>query len=235
MKIIFLGTSHGNPEPGRHNSCTMIQCGGSCYFIDMGMAAGDELVNRGIPYSAVKGIFITHMHCDHTNWLMTNWYCRPTPFPIYLPDLQGGELIKQWLAINGLGGRAKSLDFRPVEEGLLFDDGNLRLTAIPTLHNERSFAYFAEGEGKRVLFTGDLAHKHQDFPQRYVDEGLDLLVAEAAHFAVTEYAPLLAGKPVKKVAIQHYVDWNIPHTQALARELAPVPVILTSDGLEIDV
>lgn len=81
MKITFLGASHGVPEANRRCSCTMVEVSGRYYFVDMGIMAIDELVTRGIPVDAVKGIFITHMHGDHTNGLFSfvdliTWYFK---------------------------------------------------------------------------------------------------------------------------------------------------------------
>ena len=70
MKITFIGSSHGVPEPNRKCTCIMIEVGANVYFIDMGAPAIDELRTRGISIDAVKGVFITHMHGDHTDGLI---------------------------------------------------------------------------------------------------------------------------------------------------------------------
>ena len=70
MQITFLGASHGVPEANRRCSCTLIETNGRYYFIDMGVNAIDALRTRGIEVEDVKGIFITHMHGDHTNGLI---------------------------------------------------------------------------------------------------------------------------------------------------------------------
>ena len=36
MKITFLDTCHGVPAADRYCSCTMLEAGGSLYFIDAG-------------------------------------------------------------------------------------------------------------------------------------------------------------------------------------------------------
>ena len=46
MRLVFFGTSHGVPEPNRHCSCAMVECGEHRYFVDMGMMAMAELVSR---------------------------------------------------------------------------------------------------------------------------------------------------------------------------------------------
>ena len=70
MKITFLGSSHGVPEANRKCSCIMIEVGENIYFVDMGTPSIDELRKRGKSVDAVKGVFITHMHGDHTDGLI---------------------------------------------------------------------------------------------------------------------------------------------------------------------
>ena len=53
MKITFLGSSHGVPEPHRRCSSAMIEVGENVYFVDMGVMAICDLVDRGIPVERV--------------------------------------------------------------------------------------------------------------------------------------------------------------------------------------
>ena len=85
MRIIFFGSSHGVPEPNRRMSSILVEVGENRYFIDMGTQSIEQLITRRIPVESVKGIFITHMHGDHTDGLpafldLTGWYFKkPTP------------------------------------------------------------------------------------------------------------------------------------------------------------
>ena len=99
MQITFLGASHGVPEANRRCSCTLIETNGRYYFIDMGVNAIDALRTRGIEVEDVKGIFITHMHGDHTNGLISfvdliSWYFKTADPEICLPNLEGVEAIR---------------------------------------------------------------------------------------------------------------------------------------------
>ena len=70
MRITFVGSSHGIPEPNRKCSCIMLEMGDRIYFIDMGTSAVDALRARGMPVENVKAVFISHMHGDHINGLI---------------------------------------------------------------------------------------------------------------------------------------------------------------------
>lgn len=235
MRVTFLGTSHGVPEPNRRCSCTMVETAGRVYFVDMGMSAIEELRNRGIAVESVKGIFITHMHGDHTDGLIPfvdiiSWYFKETDPVIHLPDLAGVDAINHWLSVENV---SRELRYKEVAEGVLFDDGVLKATAIRTRHCDRSYAYILEAEGKAVLFTGDLERPDVDFPEIARQRRLDLAVCEAAHFPATEYAPVLKACDVAKICINHYSPWNIPNMQQLAKDMGETPVITVSDGMEV--
>ena len=116
---------------------------------------------------------------------------------------------------------------------MIFDDGFLKVTAIATKHCDRSYAYLVEAEGKTVLFTGDLGHPDRDFPEIIKGKTTDLVICEGAHFPVVDYLPHFAQCDIKKVCVNHYAPWNIPHIQQLTKDMGDVPVTMVSDGMEV--
>jgi len=239
MKITFLGTSHGVPEPNRKCTCIMIEAGGNVYFVDMGSSAIEALRTRNIPVDHVKGVFITHMHGDHTNGLiqfadLVTWYFI-TPDPaIFLPDMEGKKVIEDWLRVTQ-NPRQMTLPFKPVHSGVIFDDGVLKVTAFPTLHCSKSFAYLVEGNGKRILFTGDLKHPAIDFPLEALDGGIDLLVCEAAHFSALEYLPILENHDIRKICVTHHWEHYFISVLQLKQALdhRQIPALIAWDGTEL--
>lgn len=236
MKITFLGSSHGVPEPHRRCTCTLIEVDGKRYFIDMGMMPIEEMVTRGLPVESIQAIFITHMHGDHTNGLLhfadlLSWSFKSADPIFFLPDPEAGTWIEGWLRLNGSFGRI--LRFQAVAPGSLFNDGTLKVTALPTQHHIPSFAYLLEAQGKRVICTGDLKHPSADFPLEAAQEETHLLVCEAAHFDATDYLPLLRQCQVKRVCVHHHSPKHFASIRQLAAEMAPLPVQAAHDGLEI--
>lgn len=236
MRITFIGTSHGVPEPNRKCSCTMIETSGRYYFVDMGTPPIDHLVTAGIPVDAVKGIFITHMHGDHTNGLISfvdliSWYFKTADPTICLPNIEGAKAIENWIKVTQSPNR--DIHYEEVQPGLFFDDGFLKVTAIPSLHTERSYSFLIEAEEKSILFTGDLKHPDQDFPVIAKERSTDLIVCESAHFRATAYLPHLQACKTKLVYVNHYSVQRIPSILQLAEELGDVPVKLAYDGSEI--
>lgn len=241
MKIVFFGASHGVPEPNRRCSCAMIEVGEARYFIDMGTQANEQIITRGIPMDSIKTIFVTHMHGDHTDGLISfidlcNWYFKATQPVFYLPadTEQVRSAIAGWLACNG--SVMRDFEFHKVGEGVLYDDGIIRVTAYRTLHIAESYCYLVEAEGKRVFFSGDMCHRgpQNDFPTQIFEAPVDLAICEAAHFHATEYLPMFKGQTnLKKVCINHYSDKHLASVLELKAELPEIPVIRAFDGLEI--
>lgn len=214
----------------------MVEVSGRYYFIDMGMNAIDEIVTRQIPVDAVKGVFITHMHGDHTDGLvqfgdLMGWYFRTADPVMFLPEEAGIEALKKWYQMADTG--RWDLNFHVVHPGVIFEDGFIKVTAIPTLHCPNSYAYLVEAEGKTVVFTGDIRHPEQDFPAVALERETDLLVCEGAHFPPTEYAAVLNRCHTRKVVINHMGMWSVPYIQELAGEMDSLPVQMANDGMEI--
>ena len=65
-KLVLLGTAAG-PVPGRTRKMTShaMLNNGTAYVLDCGLGVTDQFARTGIPFSALKSIFITHHHADH--------------------------------------------------------------------------------------------------------------------------------------------------------------------------
>ena len=245
MKIVFFGTSHGVPEPNRRCSSTMITVDDACYFIDMGTQAIECLISRGIRPEKVKACFITHMHGDHSNGLISfldlcTWYFKEAAPQIYLPgDTEKSvNAIAGWLECNGV--EMRDFKFGHVDDGFVYQDEKIKVTAFRTKHIKQSFSYLVEAEGKRVFFSGDLRNPlnldspTEDIAVEEFDKGLDLAILELAHFMATDkYLPLLKDKSnIKKVCINHYSELRLPSAFDLKKALPEQEIVFASDGLE---
>ena len=240
MKLTFFGSSHGVPEPHRRCASILIEVGQSRYFIDMGTQSIEKLIDRRIPPESVKGIFITHMHGDHTDGLIAyldlcNWYYKTADPKIYLPadPEEIRDCIDRWLTLNSHP--LRPFDFRQVKEGTLYDDGVIRLTAFQTMHTADSYAYLLEAEGKRVLFSGDLkVRTAEDFPVSVLDKPLDLAICECAHFEATVYLPYFENRDnVKKLCFNHYSDRFFPSILQVEKALTNIEAFHATDDMEI--
>ncbi len=238
MKITFFGTSHGAPELNRKCTSTLIEVGESRYFIDMGSQSIEGLVNRGIDVNTVKAVFITHMHGDHTHGLLSfvdlcGWYFKSSHPKIFVPcEVEKiKSVIDEWFLLNGSVLR-DNIEFFKVNEGVIFDDGTVKITAFKTMHCQSSFAYLVECEGRRVLFSGDLNHHPEtDFPMSVFERPLDICVCESAHFEFTRLLPIFEGKDVKNIYFNHLYP---PRLNSFDEIKTQLPVTIAKDGMQIE-
>jgi len=239
MKLTFFGTSHGIPEPNRRCSSALIEAGGRRYILDMGSHAVEQLITRNIPLEAIQSIFITHMHGDHTNGLISfvdlcSWKFKEVDPFLYLPgDLEATKAaMAAWLRCNGVVMR--SFQFCSVREGQIYDDGVLRVTAYQTQHTDQSYALLLEADGRRVLFTGDLKGPAVDFPMSALSEPLDLAICESAHFAATDYVPLFRDNSnLKRLCLTHYSEKYLASVVQTVELLPEIEVFRAQDGMEL--
>lgn len=256
MKLSFIGTSHGVPEPNRRCSCTMITVGSgenaARYYIDMGTSgAMEDLVTKRLPPESVKAIFFTHMHGDHTHGALQfidlcNWYFKNVKLKVFFPDKEGINAMKYWFGTCNQAIRdgvwlspseyiiRDGIDLLECFEGVMYDDGILKITAYRTRHCFTSYAYLVEAEGKRVLFSGDLSPEPEnDFPFEAAVR-CDLVICENAHFPSEVLERVLRKCDSKRFVINHYSKSRMAGLYDMLTRIKPLNVTLATDGMEIE-
>lgn len=210
MEIVFLGTCHGCAEKGRFYTSTLLRTEECSYLIDAGAPFQTLMKNKDIPVSELRAAFITHMHGDHASYApdfaaMCNF--EKIHGVIYLPEEQSVSDMKNWIyALHGEDNY--NMGYCKIESahtGNFFDDGNIRVKAIPTHHLKRgvSLAYLIEHRDKKVLFTGDLSDSFIDFPQT---GKTDAVVCELTHFDVKNAISVLNSVKTDIIIFNHVRD-----------------------------
>lgn len=247
MKITFLGTSAGIPDPDRHCSSTMIEAGGRVYIIDAGAPLLDCLREEGLLMDRsnadrIAAVFTTHAHGDHVSGLLQflsacNWFFRTASFDVFLTKDQLGDKLTECIEImDTLPFSKERLKLCRAHEGIVYDDGVLRATYIPTKHclPDESYAILIEAEGKRVLFSGDLSHnlEENDVPTVLGDTDLDLFVCELVHFTPQHLSLYLDTCRAKEVRFHHFSPpTRIEEMALLAKEKQyTFPLAFLRDG-----
>lgn len=246
MKIVFLGTGHGVPSATRACSCAMIEVGGALYYVDGGAPIVDRTLLSGRDISAVRAMFITHVHGDHIGGVfqfadLIQWYYKTQSCSFFFPEMRAAD------ALRGLieAAEDKPLDeerihLLPAKEGLVYEDENVRVSYYKTLHltaeGRHSYGILIEAEGKRVYFSGDLSYKlgAEDFPA-IAYEDIDLFVCEMAHFGRENLEPYLPRIRAKVVAFNHvYPLVKYEDIENIGKEFG-YKVIAPSDMDEIEI
>lgn len=246
MKIVFLGTSDGLPRKGHHPSATVVEVGSSYYLIDAGAPVMDLLITHGYDPNKLAGFFNTHCHGDHFDGLLylltlAESYYKKCSCDFFLAE-QGiaDAMVALVEAERRVPFPYDRLRVKSFEEGVIYDDGNLRVTAIPTKHcrPKPSYAFLLEGDGKRVLMTGDLSQwlAKNDFPEIAFTEETDLIVCEMAHFSSKELLPTLAKCKTKQLAFNHYQLEKESEIRRIAQcGGLSYPVFAAEDGMVLQI
>lgn len=211
MKVEFFGTSHGTPSDIRYSSSVVIEMNGSRYIFDVGAPVADILIRKHYDYSTIRGVFITHMHGDHVNGLpnlvdVSQWKSE-SKYTVYLPEQGGIDMLNAYnLATNRLTSFYKNrITLSHYEAGLIYEDENLKVTAVRVDHVKGmdTYGFLVEGGGKRVYITGDMSYDMHDFPELLYDIELDMIITELAHQQPADMLEHLKKCNIKTICLTH--------------------------------
>ena len=146
MELLFLGTSSGTPTRARNVSGLGLleDSGKGWYLIDCGEGTQHQVLRTPLSLSALRAIFITHVHGDH---------CFGLPGLLASAALQGRTAPLEIVAPHGIeawlnGTLAMSETFLPyqlvfhtVESPDEWRTPQMRVRAIALSHRCASFAY----------------------------------------------------------------------------------------------
>ncbi|HKR66435.1 MAG TPA: MBL fold metallo-hydrolase [Thermoanaerobaculia bacterium] len=248
IELILLGTGYPRPDANRAGACTAIVAGEKWFVVDAGRGATMRIAATDLKYENLRGVFLTHLHSDHTAGLPdlfdTSWqFGRKTvPLELYGPrgTKQLADAMLQFFA-EDIHLRRDLLEKHPaagatirthiVNEGVVYDDGDVKVTAFLVDHKpvEYAFGYRFESGGKTIVVSGDT--RPNENLVRFA-KGADVLVLEAylpEHFAkvdtpevaarLTRYhtsaieaGELAARAGVKTLVLTHLIPGNADET-----------------------
>jgi ribonuclease BN (tRNA processing enzyme) len=233
---------------------------GTAYLVD----AGAGIVRRaaaaaraGVLPLAVRNLrhlFLTHLHSDHTvglpDIIFTPWVLeRETPLQLFGP-VGSKQMVEHILAaysddiqvrLEGLepaNERGYLVDVFEIAPGVVFEDENVKVTAIPVHHGDwpHSFGYRFESADRVVVLSGDAT------PSDAIVEacnGCDVLVHEVysqvgferrdpvwqryhgdSHTSTVELADLAARARPDLLVLYHQLHWGTTDEDLVAEVTA---------------
>jgi ribonuclease Z len=161
FEIYFLGTSASAPSIHRSLPAQIIQNNEYRFLVDCGEGTQRQILKSGLGFKRLNKIFITHSHLDHILGLagifstFTRWETLET-IDIYAGDYAIKRIKSLLYDVNIVPKNLPNLEinFIPVKEGIIFQENNISITAIPVSHRgDGCFAYLFEEQSSRPFLA----------------------------------------------------------------------------------
>jgi ribonuclease Z len=194
MNVILLGTGYPRPDPNRAGPSNAVTVGDKTFIVDAGRSIVMRLAATEIPLASVRVVFLTHLHSDHTSGLPdlfnTTWVLRRSvPLELYGPQgtAEMAKALVEFFAADIhirrdlqelLPAAGATINPHIVQEGVVYEDADVRITAFLEDHRpvEPAYGYRFESHGKVIVISGDT--RPNDNLIKYA-RGADVLVLEA--------------------------------------------------------
>ncbi|MBE6644583.1 MAG: MBL fold metallo-hydrolase [Ruminococcaceae bacterium] len=251
MKITFLGTGAAALQKNRDYTATAIEVGDSVYLVDAGASVFSKMQNFGIDPQRLRAVFVTHAHYDHVAGLpmlvdIFSWSKSYGNIPIsyYLPEERSISSLVGFVDSMGASASVHG-DFNVYRQGLVYEDENIKLLAIPTEHiknddgSNASYAFALYAEQKCILFSGDLSRELDT--ERIFDfikeEKINLFISELAHFSPSRLIEKIAENIPQRVYFNHIAESEklLSEIDELKKSECAIEICAAHDGMTLEV
>ena len=215
--MVILGTAGGpTPKPNRFPAAYALVVDDDVYLVDAGNGVAQQLARAGIGINRVRHIFISHHHSDHDADVGTvallAWATNPQlPVTVWGPAPIRAQMaayreyarfdIDTRTADEGrpdFDAMTRVVEFN--EEGLLLDDGKVKVRCVRNLHPpiRESYALRFDTPDRSVAFSGDTTYSPSVVA---LAKGADVLVHEVMYLPALD--ALIASEPNAKTLREH--------------------------------
>lgn len=174
LVVLLLGTGYPRPDPERAGPSTVVIAGDAWFVVDAGRGTTMRIAATDLKYANLRGVFLTHLHSDHTAGLPdlfnTSWQFGRKTVPLELYGPRGTKKLSDAMLsffAEDIHLRRDLLEKHPaagatirthiVREGVVYDDGKVKITAFAVDHRPvlNAFGYRFESDGRTVVISGD--------------------------------------------------------------------------------
>lgn len=248
MKIILLGTGAVVPERDRAQSGILVKTRSRNLLLDCGDGVLRRICESGNSIEAVDHLILTHNHLDHNADFLSITRARQEAGKdhLYIYGPAGTrKLLSKLIEAYDLQHKveAKIRELRDSEE---IEIGGIRVFCREAKHMVPALCCKVCSEGKSLVYSGDT--KPCEGIKTLCKEEADLLIHEcsfpdgyekpAGHTTPEELGKLIAGLPVKKLAITHLYPPTIARLQEVRESIERYyrgSIIVGEDLLEVEV
>jgi len=132
LSLTPLGTAGGPPPvPGRFGISTAMVVNGRTYVIDCGRGAVSQYVRAGLSMPSLSGLFLTHLHADHT----VDYFS----FPLLSGGVAGARGFQKPITVFGPGSGGSAQGSPPAGQEFVLPD-HLPGTVAMTRSMNEAFA-----------------------------------------------------------------------------------------------
>jgi ribonuclease BN (tRNA processing enzyme) len=214
-KLVILGSGAG-PVPGRSRVMTshVMLSNGAAYILDCGLGVTDRFAQTGIPFNALRSVFITHHHADHNieygpllivGWIQGMPLTVKTYGPPPLKQMTEDFMRAYKTTVDFWAEDLKMKPFTTVDvtevpgAGPVMQDDNVKVTSVVVQHPPvtPALGYRFDFKDRSIAFSGDTVPLEA---VAQLAKGADVLVHEAMYVKVLEdylHAQIARGRPVK--------------------------------------
>jgi ribonuclease Z len=205
VDVTILGSGSPIPDPERAGPSTLVRAAGRQFLFDCGRGVLLRLAGAGGAPGGLTATLLTHLHsdhvCDFNDVVTTRWVTSFQPSPLTVIGPVGTQAFADaTLAMlePDIGYRLahhEDLDWSPgidvteVSDGVVFDDGEVRIVAAPTDHRpvHPTVGFRVEAEDRAVVIAGDTV------PCEGLDQlctGADVYVQTVVRRSMVEAVPI---------------------------------------------
>ena len=270
MRLTFLGSAAALADPDRAQTAILLELeNGGKYLVDCGEGATRNMLKANVNPAEVGTVFLTHLHMDHIIGLpyhiLTGWiFGRQAAPHIYGPPgtadflrhaLEGGAYDVDIRARGAYPMRQQNMVavrpvVREITEGVIHDDGALRVTALPVRHIPEDicmcYGFRLEAEGKVIAISSDTAPCENvgklaqgadllihecTFPQSFIDHRARTGVGTFNHTTPTQVGQIARDAGVKALAATHFGHFDTVNPALKRAAGAHMPVELCGPHL----
>ena len=271
-RVVVLGTSSPVPDPNRTGASIAVIHKGEAYVFDLGAGATQQAIRAREKFDipslnpiSICCVFFTHLHSDHIADLpvlaASAWWRRSERLRAFGPEglsevsdgvagvLGPDTRIRQSGAQPGNDPLLDGIDITEIEQGIVFEKGDLSIEAFTVPHGQikPAFGYRITTDDRSIVISGDTAYSELLIEKakgadllfhEYVSDGMLASMPESwqhylttAHTTTSEIAKIGTLAQPGKLILYHGLYTGVPESAVLEEVRAGYDgeVILASD------